>query len=132
MYPRPGGWGGPSRSRKAIYREYTDATFATRKPRPRQDEYLGLLGPILRAEVGDSIKVVFKNTASHPYSMPFPDDVFRPRHAAGTGTTVDADGFVTSGEPEDTVKPGATVTYQWDVRSEERRVGKEGRSRWSP
>ena len=29
--------------RKAVYREYTDATFATRKPRPPQDEYLGVL-----------------------------------------------------------------------------------------
>jgi manganese oxidase len=101
--------------RKALYREYTDGTFATRKPRPPQEEYLGLLGPILRAEVGDSIKVVFKNTTSRPYSLHFPDDVFRPRHKAGTGTTVDADGFVTSGDPEDTVAPGATVDYQWDV-----------------
>ena len=101
--------------RKAVYREYTDATFATRKPRPPQDEYLGLLGPILHVEVGDSIKVVFKNTTSQPYSMHFPDDVFRPRHKAGTGTTVDADGFVTNGEPEDTVAAGATVTYEWDV-----------------
>ena len=101
--------------RKAIYREYTDGTFATRKPRPPQDEYLGLLGPILRAEVGDSIKVVFKNNTSRPYSMHLPDDVFRPRHAAGTGTTVDADGFVTNGEPEDTVAAGATFTYEWDV-----------------
>src|SRR6185436_15033018 len=38
--------------RKALYREYTDATFSTRKRRLPQDEYLGLLGPILRAEVG--------------------------------------------------------------------------------
>ena len=101
--------------RKAIYREYTDATFATRKPRPPQDEYLGVLGPVLRAEVGDTIKVVFKNNASRPYSMHAPDDVFRPRHAAGSGTVVDADGFVTNGEPEDTVRPGATSTYEWDV-----------------
>src|SRR5581483_10864678 len=34
--------------KKAVYREYTDGTFATRKPRAPQDEYLGLLGPILR------------------------------------------------------------------------------------
>ena len=101
--------------RKAVYREYTDGTFATRKPRPPQDEYLGVLGPILRAEVGDTIKVVFRNNASRPYSMHTPDDVFRPRHAAGSGTVVDADGFVTDGEPEDTVRPGATVTYEWDV-----------------
>jgi len=74
-----------------------------------------VLGPTLRAEVGDTIKVVFKNSASRPYSMHAPDDVFRPRHAAGSGTVVDADGFVTDGEPEDTVQPGATVTYEWDV-----------------
>src|ERR1700726_4568295 len=30
--------------KKAVYREYTDATFTTRKPRAQQDEYLGLLG----------------------------------------------------------------------------------------
>src|SRR4051812_36647763 len=36
---------------KAIYREYTDATFSTLKPRAPQDEYMGLLGPPLRAEV---------------------------------------------------------------------------------
>lgn len=101
--------------RKAVYREYTDATFATRKPRPQQDDYLGLLGPVVRAEVGDTIKVVFKNNASRPYSMHAPDDVFRARHAASSGTTVDADGFVTFGEPEDTVQPAATVTYEWDV-----------------
>jgi manganese oxidase len=101
--------------RKAVYREYTDGTFATRKPRPPQDEYLGLLGPSLRAEVGDTIEVIFKNNASRPYSMRAPDDVFRPRHAAGNGTVVDADGFVTDGVPEDTVAPGATFTYQWDV-----------------
>src|SRR5581483_6347164 len=35
--------------RKALYREYTDATFATRKARAPEDDYLGLLGPILRA-----------------------------------------------------------------------------------
>jgi FtsP/CotA-like multicopper oxidase with cupredoxin domain len=101
--------------RKAVYREYTDATFATRKPRPPQDEYLGVLGPILRAEVGDTIKVVFRNNASRAYSMHVPDESLRPRHAAGSGTVVDADGFVTNGEPEDTVKPGATVTYEWEV-----------------
>src|SRR6476646_3686527 len=65
--------------RKALYREYTDATFATRKARAPEDEYLGVLGPILRAEVGDTIKVVFKNNASQPYSVHAPD-VFRLRN----------------------------------------------------
>jgi FtsP/CotA-like multicopper oxidase with cupredoxin domain len=101
--------------RKAVYREYTDGTFATRKARPPQDEYLGLLGPILRAEVGDTIKVIFKNNTSRPYTMSMPQDVFRPRHAAGTGEVLDAEGVVTEGAPEDMVLPGATSTYEWDV-----------------
>jgi len=103
--------------RKAIYREYTDATFATRKQRPPEDEYLGVLGPILRAEVGDTIKVVFKNNSSQPYSMTMPKDVFRPRHAVGTGRELDAEGEIAdpNAEPEDTVQPGATFNYEWDV-----------------
>jgi FtsP/CotA-like multicopper oxidase with cupredoxin domain len=104
--------------RKAVYREYTDGTFATRKARPPQDEYLGLLGPILRAEVGDTIKVVFKNSASRPYSMHAPDDIFRAKHAVGTGRELDAEGEIAdpNAEPEDTVQPGATSTYEWEVR----------------
>ena len=69
--------------RKAIYREYTDGTFVTRKPRAPQDEYLGLLGPILRAEVGETIKVVFRNKASRPYSM-HPHGVFYEKSSEGS------------------------------------------------
>jgi FtsP/CotA-like multicopper oxidase with cupredoxin domain len=102
--------------RKAVYREYTDDTFATRKPRAPQDEYLGLLGPVLHAEVGDTIRIVFKNNASRPYNIYLLDDVFRAKHAAGTGMVLDAEGeVVTEGELEDTVQPGATFTYGWDV-----------------
>jgi len=34
--------------RKALYREYTDETFARLKPRPAEWESSGILGPILR------------------------------------------------------------------------------------
>src|SRR5580700_997826 len=101
--------------RKAVYREYSDGTFATRKTRPPQDEYLGLLGPILRAEVGDTLKIVFKNNASRPYSVYLPD-VFRQKNFTSTGSVPDATGNVVDEEPEDTVQPGATFTYEWDVR----------------
>jgi len=100
--------------RKAIYREYTDGTFATRKPRAQQDDYLGLVGPILRAEVGDTIEVVFKNNASRPYGIRTPD-VFRLRNASGAGNVPDATGNITDQAPEDSVAPGATFTYEWDV-----------------
>src|SRR5713101_6007153 len=45
---------------KALYHEYTDSTFTTLKPRPPEWAHLGMLGPLLRAEVGDTIRVTFK------------------------------------------------------------------------
>ena len=41
---------------KVRYIGYTDATFSTPK---RQPEWLGVLGPIIRAEVGDNVVVHF-------------------------------------------------------------------------
>src|SRR5271156_467192 len=43
--------------KKAIYREYTDATFSTLKQRSPDEAYLGILGPVLRGAVGDTIKI---------------------------------------------------------------------------
>ena len=97
--------------RKAIYREYTDATFTTRKPRAPQDEYLGLLGPALRAEVGDTIKVVFKNNASRPYSM-HPHGVFYEKASEGS---MYADNVSDEKKMGSMVPPGGTFTYEWEV-----------------
>jgi FtsP/CotA-like multicopper oxidase with cupredoxin domain len=65
--------------RKAIYREYTDSNFTTLKPRPPQWEHLGILGPLIRAEVGDVVKVVFKNNTKifcsmHPHGLAYAKD----------------------------------------------------------
>lgn len=43
---------------KAIYEEYTSSSFTSKKNKPG---HLGFLGPVIRAEVGDIIEVVFKN-----------------------------------------------------------------------
>jgi hypothetical protein len=54
---------------KAIYREYTDDSFATLKPRGAAEEGHGILGPVIHAEVGDTITVVFRNNTRHANSM---------------------------------------------------------------
>ena len=51
---------------KVRYFEYTDDSFTKKKPQPA---WLGILGPIIRGVEGDTIKVVFYNKASKPYSM---------------------------------------------------------------
>ena len=97
--------------RKAVYREYTDATFSTLKPRPQQWEHLGILGPLIRAEVGDVIKVVFKNNAK----------IFGGMHSHGLAYGKDSEGAVYQDGvmPEQkkgyVVPPGQVFTYTWTV-----------------
>lgn len=97
--------------RKALYREYTDETFAHLKPRPAEWESSGILGPILRAEVGDTIRVVFKNNATHPYSM-HPHGVFYKKDSEGA---LYEDGTSGSDKVDDAVPPGETHVYTWEV-----------------
>jgi manganese oxidase len=96
---------------KAIYREYTDATFQKLKPRPQQWEHLGILGPLIRAEVGDSIRVVFRNNTHlsvtmHPHGLAYTKDAEGALYTDGTAGSVKAD---------DRVPPGGTFTYIWSV-----------------
>jgi len=97
--------------RKAIYREYTDATFRQLKPRPAEWATAGILGPILRAEVGDTIKIIFKNNATHPYSM-HPHGVFYDKDSEGAPYD---DGTSGADKEDDAVPPGKTHTYTWKV-----------------
>ena len=97
--------------KKAIYREYTGASFSTLKPRALEDQYLGLVGPILRGEVGDTIKVVFKNNATHPFSM-HPHGVFYEKDSEGADYN---DGTSGANKEDGGVPPGATHTYVWQI-----------------
>lgn len=98
--------------KKAIFREYTDATFTKLKPRPAEWEHAGILGPILRAEVGDTIKVIFKNNGTHPYSM-HPHGVFYEK--ASEGTAYNDGGAAAAKSDGGGVAPGQTHTYTWEV-----------------
>jgi FtsP/CotA-like multicopper oxidase with cupredoxin domain len=97
--------------KKARYVEYTDATFTQRKSRPPASRYLGILGPIIHAEVGDKIRIVFRNEASRPYSI-HPHGVFYTKANEGAPSN---DGTSGADRVDDAVAPGATYTYQWDV-----------------
>lgn len=94
---------------KAVYREYTDTSFATLKARPPEWAHLGIVGPVLRAEVGDTIRVIFRNNGRYPYSM-HPHGVFYEKSSEGAGYV---DG--TTAQRGDVVAPGGTHTYVWPV-----------------
>jgi len=97
--------------RKVLYREYTDSTFRTLKPRPLAWQHLGFLGPLIRAVVGDTIRVVFRNNGDRPYSV-HPHGVLYDKASEGVPYN---DGTNGSDKADDGVPPGGTHTYVWPV-----------------
>lgn len=96
---------------KAVFREYTNATYRELKARPPEWEHLGLLGPLIRAEVGDTVEVFFKNNTKltatmHPHGLAYAKDSEGALYADGTPTPAKRD---------DMVPPGGTYTYHWQV-----------------
>lgn len=96
---------------KCLYRGYTDATFSTPLPSDEKWEHLGLLGPIIHAEVGDTIKVAFKNNCRIPTSM-HPHGVFYDKSSEGAPYN---DGVPDSEKPGEKILPGGTYVYTWQV-----------------
>ena len=87
---------------KSRFIEYTDDTFTTQKPQP---EWLGILGPIIRAEVGDEIVIDFLNRGhrGHDHASPRPAITTKATKAA-LYLPVAKGAFVA---------PGARYTYHW-------------------
>ncbi|MCJ8745764.1 hypothetical protein PDJAM_G00134240 [Pangasius djambal] len=106
---------GPSRIgsvyKKAVYKQYTDETFSTEVLKP---DWLGFLGPVIRAEVGDDIVVHMKNFASRPYSI-HPHGVFYEKDSEGA---LYPDGTSGRNKKDDAVAPGENYTYTWKVTKE--------------
>ena len=96
---------------KCLYRGYTDGSFRTLKTRPSAWEHLGMLGPLIRAQVGDTIRVVFRNNCSFPNSIHV-HGVFYSKNSEGAPYDDGTPGGV---KPGDAVAPGGVYTYVWQV-----------------
>jgi hephaestin len=97
--------------KKVLYREYTDSTFRTLKHRTAEWEHLGFLGPLIRAVVGDTIRVVFRNNGNRPYSI-HPHGVLYDKASEGVPYN---DGTSGADKADDGVPPGGTHVYVWAV-----------------
>jgi hephaestin len=100
-----------SRYMKCLYRGYSDASFSHLLARPASEQYLGLLGPVIRAEVGDTIQVVFRNTCSFPASV-HPHGVLYEKDSEGAPYN---DGTSGAAKADDAVPTGGRHTYTWEV-----------------
>lgn len=101
-----------SKYRKALFRGYTDATFAEPLDQGERWEHLGNLGPVIHAEVGDTVEVVLRNdtrraVSLHPHGLRYDKGSEGAPYA--DGTTGDQD------RGDDAVAPGESRTYRWEV-----------------
>uniref|UniRef100_A0A8C7A1S5 ferroxidase n=1 Tax=Nothoprocta perdicaria TaxID=30464 RepID=A0A8C7A1S5_NOTPE len=108
VFLQPGADRVGSTYRKSVYKQYTDSTYTTEIPKPA---WLGFLGPIIRAEVGDTIKVHLKNFASRPYTI-HPHGVFYEKDSEGS---LYPDMSPQDQKKDDAVFPGGNYTYTWTV-----------------
>jgi manganese oxidase len=99
--PIPEPWTQRTRWPKTRFVEYTDTTFTTRKPQP---EWLGILGPVIRAEVGDAVVVEFLNRSRQPHNI----------HPHGLRYDKDSEGalYLPWGAGS-RIAPGGRFTYHW-------------------
>ncbi len=97
---------------KALYREYTDETFTTPKPRAPKWKHLGTLGPVVRGVVNDTIVVVFKNMTADKRLSVHPHGLFYDKSSEGTPYD---DGTSNKDKLDDGVTPGAIHKYTWKV-----------------
>ncbi|XP_066542296.1 coagulation factor V isoform X2 [Hoplias malabaricus] len=103
----------PTQFKKVVFREYLDISFTTPYIRGEVDEHLGILGPVIKAEVEETIYIVFRNLASRPYSL----------HANGVSYGKNMEGLKYEDESpywyrqDDAVQPNTTFIYMWTVNA---------------
>uniref|UniRef100_A0A8C1F5I5 ferroxidase n=1 Tax=Cyprinus carpio carpio TaxID=630221 RepID=A0A8C1F5I5_CYPCA len=99
--------------KKAVFRKYLDSTFSIRDIRGEMDEHLGILGPVIKAEVDQTVMVFFRNLASRPYSL----------HANGVKYLKQMEGLSYDDQSpywykqDDAVQPNSTFIYMWTINS---------------
>uniref|UniRef100_A0A8C7IAM4 Coagulation factor VIII, procoagulant component n=1 Tax=Oncorhynchus kisutch TaxID=8019 RepID=A0A8C7IAM4_ONCKI len=95
--------------KKVVFRAYSDRDFQIPVTRGELQEHLGLMGPIIKAEVNDLLTVTFKNMASRPYSL----------HLHGVYDKSQGDGQSSgagvAGVPGEAVQPGEVRVYTWRI-----------------
>uniref|UniRef100_A0A673LM52 ferroxidase n=1 Tax=Sinocyclocheilus rhinocerous TaxID=307959 RepID=A0A673LM52_9TELE len=103
----------PTSFKKAVFRKYLDSTFSIRDIRGEMDEHLGILGPVIKAEVDQTVMVFFRNLASRPYSL----------HANGVKYLKQMEGLSYDDQSpywykqDDAVQPNSTFIYMWTINS---------------
>lgn len=94
-----------------LYREFTDGSFTQEKSHPA---HLGVLGPIITGEVGDVVKIHFKNKANRNFTV-HSHGIFYDKGDEGALYTDHSSDDQKRG---DLVEPNKSHLYTWIVTEE--------------
>uniref|UniRef100_A0A671T5C9 ferroxidase n=1 Tax=Sinocyclocheilus anshuiensis TaxID=1608454 RepID=A0A671T5C9_9TELE len=101
--------------KKAVFTQYKDGTFKERAEDKQRKKELGILGPVIRAQIRDVIKIVFKNKASRPYSI-YPHGLTIDKAAEGASYPFFP---ISCRNQTHGIQPGEIYTYTWSVSEED-------------
>ncbi|KAG1934570.1 coagulation factor VIII [Pimephales promelas] len=99
--------------RKVVFRAYQDRDFNHPIKRGELDEYLGIMGPVLKMEINDVLTVVFRNLASRPYSFHLHGVYDKMQGSFGPGSGPEAS--KAEEVPGDPVPAGEERVYNWRI-----------------
>ncbi|KAK2890793.1 hypothetical protein Q8A67_013436 [Cirrhinus molitorella] len=99
--------------KKVVFRAYQDRDFKHPIKRGELDEHLGIMGPVLKAEINDVLTVVFKNLASRPYSFHLHGVYDKTQGSFSPG--MGPEGTKAEEVPGDPVPPGEERVYNWRI-----------------
>uniref|UniRef100_A0A668AXY2 Coagulation factor V n=1 Tax=Myripristis murdjan TaxID=586833 RepID=A0A668AXY2_9TELE len=97
--------------KKVVYTQYTNESFTVRAEEKQRKNEIGILGPVIRAQIRDVITIVFKNMASRPYSI-YPHGLTMEKSQEGVT-------YPEGGNQSRGVQPGETHVYEWTVTEED-------------
>jgi manganese oxidase len=97
---------------KCVYQQFPNGTFTTPEPRPSDERYLGILGPLIYAEVEDTVHVDFRNNCQFPESI-HPQGLTYPSNSSGIPYN-DSEATGNGGA----VPTGGEFNYTWYVPSQ--------------
>ncbi|CAN8188416.1 unnamed protein product [Coccothraustes coccothraustes] len=110
LYLEPGPQRVGSKYKKVVFVEYEDSAFKKRKVSSQQDK--GILGPVIKGEVGDQFKIVFRNLASRPYNI-------YPHGLTSVGPYYPLRRSQEKDVKDIAIAPGESFTYNWSLTTED-------------
>jgi hypothetical protein len=113
---------------KAVYKGYTDDTFTTQTEQPATN---GINGPILRAEVGDMIQIMFINNLERNYASMHSMGLYYGKQYEGSLYPNTTDGSTPNVQEQDAVPPGGCAVYKWIVSDSQAPAPGQSSRLWS-